>query len=202
MSRDGPGRRYLRAVEAAWSKRVGRPIVVSPREFETVEGWRRRGVSLAVVLEVVDAAGRRRGRLPRSITGLAREVEEAFAAVAAGRSRMPAAEGMTARADVRHAWEAAIERCGPATPLGALLARLLSEEESGAPARDLDDVLDRELPRVVPCEALAAARREAEAALAGYRDRMSPMELRGTLDRAVVQSLRAALTLPRLTLSR
>lgn len=195
-------RRYIRAVEAAWSKVLGRPAVVSPREFETIDGWRRRGIPLTVVLEVLAAAGKRRsGRAPRALNALAPAVLEAWQVVAAGRSAGAAPDAWPARSDARRAWEEALARCPEGKPLRALLARLLSEEAEGAAANDLDAALDHSLPGAVPREMLALAKDETARALAGFRRRMSDEEFEKTFARALVDRLRLALALPRLTLT-
>ena len=65
---------------------LGRQALVSPREFETIDGWRRRGIPLTVVLEVIADAGKRRsGRGPQALTALSHAVSDAWAVVCAGR---------------------------------------------------------------------------------------------------------------------
>lgn len=203
MTAENAGRSYVRAVEGAWSKLAGRPVVVSPREFETIDGWRRRGIPLAVVLEALNAAGRRRsGRLPRSLTALQHTVEDAFAVVASGRVETTVGDPVPARSDARGAWEAALTACLPDAPLRALLTRLLAEEAAGAPAATLDASLDRLLPAAVTEAQLAEAREQTRSGLAAFRGRMSDHEFQSTFDRALVERLRLRLALPRLSLTR
>jgi hypothetical protein len=202
LSHEEPGRGYIRAVEAAWSKMVGRPTVVSPREFAAVDDWRRRGIPLAVVLEALGAAGKRSGRPPKSLTALARAVEEAYAVVASGRIATAATPSAPARSDARRAWESALTGCRPDAPLYALLTRLLADEANGVPASQIDAVLDESLPRAVSESQLAGARAETLAALAPFRPRMSEDEFRSTLARALAERLRVMLALPRLSLTR
>ena len=203
MSHAGDDRRYVRAVEAAWSKVLGRPAVVSPREFEAIDAWRRRGIPLSVVLEVIAAAGKRRsGRAPRALTGLAAAVLEAWSVVASGRAAPSVADARPARGDGRRAWEEARARCPKSAPLHAILTRLLVEEAAGTAATDLDAALDAFLLSAVEPEALARATDETTQALADFRRRMSEEEFRRMFARALADRLRGALALPRLALTR
>jgi len=196
-------RGYVRAVEAAWAKAFQRPSVVSPREFELVDRWRRRGVPLAVVCEVIaDWAKRRGGRAPRGLTALAAAVDDAFAPVAAGRSPAGAPEVLPPRDAAMRAWETARDGLPPGSPLGAALTRLLAEAAAGAPGDGLDRALDAALPDAVPADELARIREETLRALAGFRDRMSEGEFRSASDRALADRLRATFALPRISLTR
>ena len=174
MTQTGDERRYVRAVEAAWSKVLGRPAVVSPREFETIDAWRRRGIPLAVVLEVLAAAGKRRsGRAPKALTSLAHAVQEAWSVVAAGRTAPNLADPLPERPEARRAWEEALERCAGDAPLRGLLARLLAEEGAGGASAALDAALDESLPGAVPHDTLRRAADETRRALDPFRGRMS-----------------------------
>jgi hypothetical protein len=196
-------RRYVRAIEAAWSKLLGRAAVVSPREFETIDGWRRRGIPVAVVLEVITDLGKRRGRsAPRSLSGLARSVEESWAVVAAGRTASQAASAPQPAIDAPAAWNRARRESAEASPLGTLLSRLLAAHGAGVDPAELDAELDRSLPDAVPPALLTAASADASKALSAFRGRMSEDELRKVTERAVADRLREALRLPRLALSR
>jgi len=196
-------RRYVRAIEAAWSKLLGRAAVVSPREFETIDGWRRRGVPVAVVLEVITDLGKRRGRsTPRSLSGLARAVEETWAVVAAGRTASQPTGAPPPAIDTQAAWARARRESPEGSPLETLLSRLLAARAAGSDAAEVDAELDRSLPGAVPPELLAAATTGASQALSVFRGRMSEDELRKVTERAVADRLREALRLPRLALSR
>jgi len=196
-------RRYIRAVEGAWSKVLGRPAVVSPREFEAIDSWRRRGVPLTVVLEVIAEAGKRRSSgSAKALTALVRAVEEAWSVVSAGRASPEVSASLPPRADARQAWEACRDRCPEGAPLRALLAALLAEEASGVSGPALDAALDRSLPGAVPAETLASARDQTERALQAFRGRMSGEDYEATFTRALADRLRATLALPRLALTR
>jgi hypothetical protein len=203
VSRGGDERRYLRTVEAAWSKLVGRPVVVSPREFETIDAWRRRGIPVAVVLEVMAVASRRRsGSAPQALTALSRAVEEAWSAVAAGRAAPAVTAALPERAEARRAWEDALARSTASDPLYAVLSRLLEEERSGALATTLDAALDQALSSAVPDSMRVDAEETVARSLESFRRRMSPDDFRRTFDRALTDRLRTVLGLPRMTLTR
>jgi len=195
-------RRYLRAVEAAWSKLLGRPAIVSPREFTIIDRWRRRGVPLGIVLEVLRDAGKRRsGATPRALTAFAHAVEEAWLAVAAGRLAPNPTGSLPARDTATSDWERAKNRCAPGTPLHALLTKLLAEGALGASGQVLDAALDASLAAAVPEEMRAVATEVTARALADFRTRMSDEEFQKTFARALADRLRAVLVLPRLTLT-
>ena len=203
MNHAGDERRYVRAVEAVWSKILGRPAIVSPREFEAIDAWRRRGIPLAVVLEVVTAAGKRRsGSAPKSLTALAHAVLEAWSVVAAGRAAPNVTDALPARGDARRAWEEALARCPESAPLRAVLLRLLAEEAAGGAATALDAALDEFLPGAVQKETLARATDETAQALSDFRRRMSEEEFQKMFARALADRLRGAFALPRLALTR
>jgi hypothetical protein len=203
VSRDTGGGRYVRAVEAAWSKVLGRPAVVSPREFEMIDAWRTRGVPLSIVLEVIASAGKRStSRAPRALTRLNHAVLEAWEVVAAGRTGARPIDVRPARAEARRAWEDALTRAPAKSRLRDLLTGLLADEERGVEADALDAALDASLPTALSEDALKKATDETLAALHEFRDRMSEWEFRKMFSRALVDRLRRALSLPRLSLTR
>ena len=203
MSRKEGDRSYVRAVETAWSQALGRAIVVSPREFEAVESWRQRGIPLSIVLEVIGSAAKRRsGHLPRSLTGLAKPILDAWAVIAAGRaSPHPTAE-LPVRSDARRAWREALLRCGEGDRLHALLSSLLDREAKGHPAASLDAELDAELPASAPEVLVQRVTDETRRDLERFRGRMRDEEFERMFARARVDRLRAELRVPRLELSR
>ena len=192
---------YVRAVEDAWSRVRGRAVVLSPREFELVAGWRRRGISLALVLEALAHQTRRASRRggSRSLAALSPAVEAAWEAVAGGRSAALVPVAAALRPDPLLAWRRrAAEQAD--TGIGRLLARLLAEADRGVSAAELDIALDAEILAAADPALRAAAEAAAEAALAPFRGRMREPELARTRSRATTDHLRAACALPRLTL--
>jgi len=203
VSQAGDERHYVRAVEAAWSQRLGRPAVVSPREFEAISSWRRRGIPLNVVCEVIAAAGKRRsGRAPHALTALTHAVLEAWEVVAAGRATPHVTEALPARSEARRAWQEALARLPESDRLHRLLATLLADEAEGGAVEVIDATLDTSLPGAVSEETLMRVKHETTRALHGYRDRMSEEEFQGLFARAFADRMRAELGLPRLSLSR
>jgi hypothetical protein len=198
----GEDRRYVRAIEAAWSKRLGRPAVVSPREYEAIDGWRRRGIPLSVVLEVIAVEGKRRaGSGTRALTSISRAVEEAWRAVASGRTAATPGE-RPAAADPRARWETIAASAAAPRPLRALLAHLLDDARADTDPAALDAALDAGLASAVDLGTLARAQEETSRTVAPYRARMSAAEFEGMEARALVDRLRATIGLPRLALSR
>jgi hypothetical protein len=203
VSRAADERRYLRAVEAAWSKASGRATVVSPREFEAIDSWRRRGIPLSVVLEVIATAGKRRsGKSLRGLTSIAHDVLGAWAVVAAGRTAQTVAPAAPARGGDAHPWGEALERSSEGTPLHALISDLLNRAAAGDDAASLDAELDRSLENAAPQDLCDATRRDVTLELATFRERMNGEEFQTMLRRALVDRLRASLSLPRLALTR
>lgn len=203
MSQAGEDRRYIRAVESAWSKLLGRPAVVSPREFEAIDSWRRRGVPLSIVIEVIGDAGKRRSaHPPKALTSLSRAVDEAWSVVAAGRTAGLAPTGAPGPPPAVAAWEKVRTDHAEGEAIHELLAKLLADLASGTPADELDRRLDSGLPDAVAERTLADAREETRRALDSFRSRMNPDEFRATMARALADRLRAVLGLPRLALPR
>jgi len=202
VTRPRDERHYVRAVETAWSQTLGRPVVVSPREFEAVEAWRRRGVPLAIVLEVITASKRRSGRAPQSLTALTPAVLEAWGVIAAGRAAPHITEELPERSDARRSWQDALDRCPEGGRLHAVLSTLLAEEAGGQAAERIDAALDAALPDSVPEETLRCVTADTERGLEGFRGRMHDEEFQRMFARARADRLRAELKLPRLKLTR
>jgi hypothetical protein len=192
---------YARAVESAWSRLRGRPVVLSPREFELVAGWRRAGVPLSVVLEVLDHEARRRGGNPRSLGAVAPAVREAALAVASGRTTAGGPRTPDASPSAVDLWRRALGTAAPNAGLRVLLERVLRDADEGVPLGQLDEVLDRELPRCAPDPLVRAATEDARRGLEPFQGRMDAAEHERALARAIVDRLREALGLPRAALS-
>jgi hypothetical protein len=192
-----PDRRYVAAIEAAWSKLAGRAIVVSRRDYETVAGWHRRGIPLPVILEAFAHFERthRRRSGPRSLAALARAVEEGWETIAQGRAAVPGPAPVEAGELGDDPWADGPWKRHPA--LAAIVSRIADGARRGEDAASIDAALDRELPEAVPAETRDAAEANARRALAPYRPRMSPEAYRVTLARGVADRLRQALGLPR-----
>jgi hypothetical protein len=84
-------RAYLEQVEDVFRHIRGKPIVLSPVEFECVIGWCRRQVPLHLVLRVIESLGgralrTRSGSQPRSILYFQEAVEDEFKRYTRGRA--------------------------------------------------------------------------------------------------------------------
>lgn len=203
-----PAVAYFRAIEDAFVRLRGAPLLLSPADFQVATRWQRDGVPLGLVLatlEEVFAKRRERGARGRinSLRYCAPAVEAAWAEV-------QELQG-PARRDAGGEELAVGERLGElagALPAGeawdAWRARLLALE--GAPAeveerlRLLDDELIAEAERHLggaERERLAA---EVESILEGLRDRFPDAELVALRGRLFRQRLRRAHGLPVLSL--
>jgi hypothetical protein len=194
-------RAYARAIEAAWARMKGRPVVLSPREFELVSSWRRDGIPLRVVLEVLGEEARLAGgrREPRSLGFLAAAVREAGQVVAQGRAATGTSP--TSSPSAVDLWRRALGAMPAQAPLHAAIARLLEAASEGVAPEELDRRLDEELTLCAPSDRLAAVSEASRAALAPFRGRMSREEHERALRRAIVDRLREELELPRAALS-
>ena len=194
---------YARAIEGRWSQLLERPVVLSPREWALLSDWHARGIPLELVGEAIDELSeprrRRRRGAPRSLSAIARSVEEAWSVVRGDRSDPPD-EGARA-AEPRPAvtvWEA---RC-KAEPEGSLLRRrleeLLKRLDGGEPAHEVDRRLDGMLSKLVPAGALRQLEEVVRGELAPFRGRMSDATFAATFESARAERLRRELGLPRL----
>lgn len=185
---------------------VGRPRVLSPREWTLVSAWHDRGVPLAAVIEALEEIGARAGGGAAKLRSLAYAVpavEEAWLAIREGRSAR--GEGAAPRVDRRSAasgWAEGREGAPVGSPLRSLVDALLDRLEAGESPHEIDAALDAEIEAAAPAEARAEAEDASRAALAPYRGRMAPAEFERTLARARVDRLRKRLGFPRLTLAR
>lgn len=198
---EADARRYAREIERAWTRLLERPAVVSPRDWQRVQDWYERGIPLGIVLEALETARGRKGRPPHSMGYLAPAVEEAWRVVIEGRL----GEGETGSApqpDPNAAVESwrrrsATERQGSA--LRALLERELKALADGGAVADAERRLELELLDAVEPERLAEVSAEVERELQRFRGRLDGQELERTRRRAVVDRLRRALALARLS---
>jgi hypothetical protein len=190
---------YARAIERRWGEALGRPVVLSPRDWAWVADWHARSIPLSLVLDSIDALrdlqGRRRE--PRGLAYVAPAVEQAWTALVEGR-RMRAdaspAEVPTPLETLRNARDAA----AVGSPLRVLLDSLLGDLARGGAPEEIDRRLDQILPSSVTDEVRLEAERELDRRLAPYRDRMDADVYARTKGVALVDALRARLRLARL----
>jgi hypothetical protein len=199
---------YFHAVEAAFVRLRGAPLLLSPADFQVAKRWRREGVPLSLVvatLEDVFARRRERGAKDRinSLRYCARAVDAAWAEVrelqGPGRREAAAAapvaerlgalaEALPAGLDRRDEW------------VSRLLALTGPAEAVEKALRGIDD----ELLAAVDAGLDGAARdridAEVEAILDGLRDRFPDSELEALRGQLRRQRLRRTVELPVLTL--
>jgi hypothetical protein len=197
--------RYFRAIEEAFIRLRGAPLLLSPEDWRQADEWRRREVPLELVLatlEQVFARRAERGAADRiqSLRYCASAVETAWqevaALTAAGRRREPPAVDVAARL------EALAASLPPAQTDLASRVRGLSGTTSEV-ERELA-VLDEEMMAAAAAQVAAEERRELErrtaAALAALSGRIEADELVDARARLLRQALRRARGLPVLSL--
>jgi hypothetical protein len=195
---------YARELERAMSRVRQRPVVLSPRDWELVVDWHARQIPLAVIQEALDEAAaraRKRGSSgPRSLSYLARTVDEAWDLIRGGRlDPLDAAiPGSPSMAEVREVWSRARESAGKETPLAALIEELLRRLDDGEAPEDVERRLEGSIVDHAPPELAERIRAEVGAELAPFSGRIPPADLEATSRRAVVTRLRRFLGLPRL----
>ena len=199
---------YFRAVEDAFVRLRGAPLLLSPADFQVAARWRREGVPLPLVvatLEEVFAKRRERDATGR-INSLRYCAPAVDAAWAEGRelqgpprraavTETPVAERLAALADAlpeglaaRGEWrDRVLALAGPAEAVEQAL-------------RALDDELMAAAEAALPSDARERLADEVEAILEGLRDRFPAGELETLRAQLRAQRLRRLLELPILTL--
>ncbi len=202
---DDSQQRYFRAIEEAFIRLRGAPLLLSPEDWRQADEWRRRDVPLDLVLatlEQVFARRAERGAIDRiqSLRYCAAAVETAWqeveALTAAGRRREAPAVDVAARL------EALAASLPPGQAVVADRVRALSGTTSDV-ERELA-VLDEEMMADAAARATAdersALERRIGAALAALTGRIEADELVDARERLLRQALRRSLGLPVLSL--
>jgi len=202
-SRDLSAATYARTIERLWEKLADRPVVLSPRDWSRISDWHARRIPLEIVREAMEEqAGRqRRGPVLRTLSGVERAVEEAWAVISQGRVGSPP-DGPAAGADravPESAWQRRLEQEEPGSRLHSLLSELLDRLARGEDRAALDEELDRALPEAAPGKLLEAIRRQIDGELEDYRSRMAPEEFSASRRHGCLERLRRRLDLPRLS---
>jgi len=192
---------YARRIERRWTAALGRPVVLSPRDWETVLDWHTRGIPLEVVDEAIEAAAERateRGKdPPRGLSDLGPAVDGAWATIVGGRVGGGPGRGEPPPAP-ETAWRARAAAEPDGSPLRSLLQSLLDRLAHGESRATLDAQLDRALVRHAAPALLRDALREIDRDVAPHRSRIAPARLEEIRDRAAVRRLRQKLGLPAL----
>jgi hypothetical protein len=179
---------------------LGRPVVLSPRDWSRVARWHALGIPLEIVEEAMDAAldKARSAEGARGIAELAPRVEAAWSVILDGRRSGACEGGIVATAEPTRCWRRRIETEPPGSPLSELLEALLGRLDRGEAEEALDDELDRRLPESVEPSLRDRVSAEVARETEPFRTRMSAGRLEATRHRATVDRLRRALDLPRL----
>lgn len=198
--------RYARTIESALGRARQKPVLLSPRDWDLVSGWHRDRVPLRIVVEVIEEAGRRtaaKGSTFASLAYVAREVEEAWRLVRSDRATERAAGRLplAGRDEILAEWARVAREAPRDEPLAAALRSILARLHAGE-RFDADAAVDDALLASAPEGERAAAERDSDAALAPWRGRMSAEAYGSTRRRAIIDRLRAALGIPRLSLAR
>jgi hypothetical protein len=202
---EGATGRYFRAIEEAFIRLRGAPLLLSPEDWRQADDWRRRGVPLELVLATLEQVFVRRAE--RGAAGKIQSLRYCAPAVEAAWEEV---EALTAGGRRREA---------PAVDVGARLAALaaslppaqtrLAERVRGL-AGSTSDVeralaaLDEEMMAASLAELSDNERRALEGrtatALTALSDRIGAQELTEARDRLLRQALRRARGLPVLSL--
>jgi hypothetical protein len=198
-------REYFRAIEEAFIRLRGSPLLLSPEDWRQADEWRRRGVPLELILATLERVFARRaergaaGKI-QSLRYCAPAVETAWqeieALTAGGRRREAPAVDVAARV-------AALAASLPAgqaelAPRVRGLTGPTSDVEKGLAALD-EEMMAAALHELAPDERKTLEQRTA-AALAALAGRIDPDELPEARDRLPRQALRRARGLPVLSL--
>jgi hypothetical protein len=195
--------RYARRIERLWSRLLGAPVVLSPRDWSVIERWHASGVPLAVVEHVLSESARSGGGRPRA-GGLALQagaVDEAWTVVREGRLIPRDGPPAPPADEPLRLWRERLQAEPPDSALAALLEELIERSRAGEVAELLDAELDRRLFEAVGRELASRVLAVVQEELGPYRTRWAPELLESTRRAACAARLRRLLALPRLVLS-
>ncbi len=207
---------YVVAIERHLGQLRARPLVLSPADFERVIGWFSQGIPLSLVTSVMtevfaQAASRRPRRLPRSLAYCAPAVEEAFADIQAGRTRLPTSVDVNEDDDSRAAiaeMARAVAASSAPEVLRDEVAAMLSRAAQGERVVELGEDLALELEQrvldacleVLPDTEREELERQALEDVAPYAEGMEPAVREHARQRAFRRRLRRRFRLPDLSL--
>ncbi len=199
---------YFRAIEDAFVRLRGAPLLLAPVDFQVASGWRRAGVPLALVvatLEEVFAKRRERGTKGRinSLRYCAPAVEAAWAEVRElqGPARRAPAEEPPVQERLAALAAALPKELAEREAWGRQLLELSgTAEEVETALRGLDDELLVQADAALEPAARERLDAEVEAILEGLRDRFRDTDLEALRGQLRRQRLRRLVGLPVLTL--
>ena len=210
---------WLQAVEERFRALRGRPLLLSPADFERARAWYRQGIPLWLVLETLEevfrqAAGRKPPVRPRSLAYCEPAVLEAFAAWKdrrqGGRAAAGPAEGQGGGVDVIDRAVRAIEESrAPETVrelardrLGELRGRLERGEVVDLPTSlgEIGEDVAEACLATLPADEIALLQRTVEEELSPWTSQMSPEVLEQASHAALLRRIRERFLLPDLGL--
>lgn len=199
----GTAARYARAIERRWSELVGKPVVLSPRDWARIERWYAQGIPLEIVDEAMVAASEREqsGERPRRLAEVVPLVEEAWAVILDGRRATRHDVGPSPGEDPLSSWYRRKDREPVGSPLAVLLEELTRRFECGEDRHRLDAELDSRLLETVDSALRQSVQREVDREVDPFRGRIPADRLDATRYRACVHRLRRRLELPRLAIT-
>jgi hypothetical protein len=213
---------YYQELESYFVSRRGSPLFITPDEWDLAFRWEQMGVPLAVVKEGIDRVFERPKTLlkPRRLGYCRQTVEAAFRRFRessfGSRSGETAGEDAGAEAhllqissrlrELAGAWKENERKLSSFLERASDAVRSLSERAEEAPGevelelRELEGKLVVESETVVGDGAREELRREAEASLESYRERMPEKIYRAALESAYRRRLKRKLGIPTLSL--
>lgn len=204
---------FVRAIEERFRRLRGRPLLLSPDDFERALGWRREGIPLHVVLETLEDvfrkanAGRPRRR-PLTLAYCEPAVREALESLREQRlGAARAFETGPSRRELIGQALAALERSNAparARDQAAAGLRSLLDESVVHPAEDpIPGIADQLIAACLASldeRARADLEAEARSSLARYAAEMSPPVRERAFSIALARGVRRRFSLPDLTL--
>ncbi len=210
---------WLAAVEERFRQLRGRPLLLSPADFERARSWYRRGIPLWLVLDTLEELFRRAAatdppRRPRSLAYCEPAVLERFeewkrrrVAPRQEEGDLPGAGGTMGVVD--RALEAIGESRAPAAAAGEARRRLLAlreELERGAPVdlptalREIGEDLAEGCLATLPAREIASLEEAVQLELSPWTSQMSPEVLEQASRAALLRRVRERFALPDLGL--
>jgi len=206
---------YYQEVESYFVSRRGSPLFITPREWDLVWRWEQLGIPLDVVKEGIDRVfdrpkartrPRRLGYCRQTVEAAFRRFRESGVGARAGATEEEGARALTEIASRLRALAEANRELAPVFERDAEAVRSLGERAgmtAGEVERELaaiDAVLIADSEAALDAGTRDALRREAEASLDPYRERMPEKVYRSALESAYRRRLRKKLGIPALSL--
>jgi hypothetical protein len=202
---------YFRAIEDAFVRLRGAPLLLSPTDFQVAAGWQREGVPLPLVLATLEEVFAKRQE--RGTRGRINSLRYCAPAVAAAWEELrelqgPARATEVPEVDVAERLRALVdalpaelpERAAWAVRVAGVAAAAVGPEAVEEALRSLDEALMTATEAALTPGGRAAVEAEVAAIVDGLRDRFTDAELTALHRQLFRQRLRRRAALPVLTL--